>query len=79
MQKAYSRINWENEPSLNTPLGANNLNKMDSALDVIDNRVLSLYGYEGRVQASEKNAKASEVNAKTSENNAKESEELARE
>ena len=79
MQKAYSRINWKNEPSLDTPLGANNLNKMDSALDVIDNRVLSLSGYEGRVQASEKNAKASEVNAKTSENNAKESEELARE
>ena len=79
MQKAYSRINWKDEPSLDTPLGANNLNKMDSALDVIDNRVLSLSGYEGRVQASEKNAKASEVNAKTSENNAKESEELARE
>jgi hypothetical protein len=79
MQKAYSRINWKNEPSLDTPLGANNLNKMDGALDVIDNRVLSLSGYEGRVQASEKNAKTSETNAKTSETNAKQSELLAKE
>lgn len=79
MQKAHSRINWENLPSINTPLGANNLNKMDKALDVIDDRVLSLYGYEGRVAQSEKNAKASETNAKTSETNAKQSELKAKE
>ena len=79
MQKAHSRINWENLPSINTPLGANNLNKMDKALDVVDDRVLSLYGYEGRVAQSEKNAKESEANAKTSETNAKQSELKAKE
>lgn len=72
MQKAYSRINWENAPSENTPLGANNLNKVDMALNTIDDRVLSLYGYESRVAASEKNAKTSETNAKESELLAKE-------
>ncbi len=79
MQKAYSRINWENEPSENTPLGANNLNKVDMALNTIDDRVLSLYGYEGRVAVSEQNAKASENNAKASETNAKQSELKAKE
>lgn len=79
MQKAYSRINWQNEPSTETALGANNLNKVDKALDTIDDRVLSLYGYESRAAESEKNAKESAVNAKTSEENAKESELLAKE
>ncbi len=78
MQKAYSRINWENEPSENTPLGANNLNKVDMALNTIDDRVLSLYGYEGRVAVSEQNAKTSEQNAKASADNAKQSELLAK-
>lgn len=79
MQKAYSRINWHNEPSTETALGANNLNKVDKALDTIDDRVLSLYGYESRAAESEKNAKESEINAKTSETNAKQSELLAKE
>lgn len=42
MDKAYSRIDWENEPSINTPINATNLNRMDNALNVIDNRVISL-------------------------------------
>ena len=40
--KTYSRINWENKPSTNTALGAANLNKMDLALNEIDNRVVTL-------------------------------------
>lgn len=78
MQKVYQRIKWENDPSTNTPLGANNLNKMDYALDQVDDRVVALSGYETRVIQSETNAKQSENNAKTSERNAKASEELAK-
>lgn len=42
MNKAYNRINWENYPSDSTPLNENNLNKMDVAIDEVDNRVISL-------------------------------------
>ena len=42
MQKTYSRINWENYPSENTPLNESNLNRMDSAVDEIDDRVIAL-------------------------------------
>lgn len=70
MQKVYSRINWENEPSTNTPLSEDNLNKIDYALDKIDDRVVQLGGYQDRVAQSEKNAKTSETNAKISENKA---------
>lgn len=42
MNKAYSRINWENYPSTATPLNETNLNKLDFATDEIDNRVISL-------------------------------------
>lgn len=42
MQKAYSRINWENYPSEQTPINESNLNRMDSGLDEIDDRVISL-------------------------------------
>lgn len=42
MNKAYSRIVWENFPSVATPLNESNLNKMDIAIDEIDNRVLNL-------------------------------------
>lgn len=42
MQKAYNRINWENYPSTNSPLNEENLNRMDAALDTIDNRVIDL-------------------------------------
>lgn len=41
MNKAYSRIRWENEPSFATPLNETNLNKMDYSLDEIDNRVVA--------------------------------------
>ena len=42
MNKAHALINWENYPSINTPLNAANLNKLDSSVDVIDNRVVEL-------------------------------------
>ncbi len=40
MQKAYERINWENYPSEKTAVNEPNLNKMDAALDEVDNRVI---------------------------------------
>ena len=42
MNKVYSRINWENEPSTKTPLNEHNLNKIDFAVDEIDNRVIEM-------------------------------------
>lgn len=42
MNKAYSRINWQNQPNTSTALGATNLNKMDIALNSIDDRVITL-------------------------------------
>lgn len=42
MNKAYSRINWENYPSLETPVNEQNLNKIDASLDEVDNRIISL-------------------------------------
>lgn len=41
MNRAYpSRINWENEPSISTPINDVNLNKMDNAIYIIDGRVV---------------------------------------
>lgn len=42
MQKAYNRINWENYPSTETAVNEVNLNRMDYALDEVDNRVITL-------------------------------------
>lgn len=42
MQKAYARINWENYPSEGTPINERNLNKMDAAMDEVDNRVIAM-------------------------------------
>lgn len=41
MNKVYQRINWQNEPSISTPLNETNLNKIDYALDVVDGRVVT--------------------------------------
>ena len=40
MNKIYTRINWENYPSEATALNETNLNKMDLALDEVDNRLI---------------------------------------
>ena len=42
MQKIYSRINWENFPSEKTAVNESNLNKMDSAIDNLDDRVVAM-------------------------------------
>lgn len=42
MLKTYSRINWENYPSEETPLNESNLNRMDFAIDQIDDRVVAI-------------------------------------
>lgn len=42
MQKIYSRINWKNFPSEETAVNETNLNRMDSGLDAIDDRVVAM-------------------------------------
>ena len=42
MNKVYERINWENYPSLVTPINEKNLNKLDFAADALDNRIINL-------------------------------------
>lgn len=42
LSKLYTRINWENEPSVRTPISESNLNAMDSAIDSLDNRVITI-------------------------------------
>ena len=38
---AYKRVNWENLPSTNTPVNADNLNKMDEGIANIDTKINS--------------------------------------
>lgn len=40
MNKVYTRIYWKNEPSSDTPLSETELNKMDYALNEVDNRLI---------------------------------------
>lgn len=42
MNKCYYRIVWENYPSEKTPLNEHNLNRIDVAVDEMDNRIISL-------------------------------------
>ena len=42
MGKYYSRINWQNSPSKTTPISAENLNKMDKAIEDLDNEAAVL-------------------------------------
>lgn len=41
-EKTFSRVRWENFPSVKTPIDETNLNKSDAALNVIDDRVIEL-------------------------------------
>lgn len=41
-KKIFNRINWMNRPSTITPLNATNLNAGDSAVDELDDRILTL-------------------------------------
>lgn len=42
MQKVHSNIDWENYPSVKTPVNGQNLNAMDMSIDQIDDRVIVL-------------------------------------
>lgn len=42
MVKAHSPINWQNSPSVSTPLNETNLNKMDNTIGVLDDRIIVL-------------------------------------
>ena len=42
MNKAFTMFLWENDPSTNTPLSAENLNKVNAAVDTIDERVVAM-------------------------------------
>ena len=42
MAKRYIRINWQNRPSVATPISATNLNKMDKGIDDIDTALNNL-------------------------------------
>lgn len=42
MEKIYEPINWEGFPSKRTPVNADNLNKMDSAINELDNRIVKM-------------------------------------
>ena len=44
MAKVYERINWEDLPSKNTPINAENLNKMDKAINDLDNKIEEMGG-----------------------------------
>ena len=48
MQKIYSRINWENFPSEKTAVNESNLNKMDLAIDNLDDRVVAMDAAKGK-------------------------------
>lgn len=76
-EKVYSRINWENEPSTKSPINEENLNKIDFALNEIDNRTVELSGYESVVIDYSNQAKTSAANALSSETKAKTSEQNA--
>lgn len=44
MEKIYEPIKWKDAPSTETPINAENLNKMDSAIDTLDDRVVEISG-----------------------------------
>ena len=43
MAKRYARLNWQNTPSVATPINATNLNKMDKGIDDLDNAIEAIY------------------------------------
>lgn len=54
MAKVYERINWEDLPSKNTPINAENLNKMDKAIDDLDDKIVELEESSGEGDYLEK-------------------------
>lgn len=61
-QKQYAnRINWKNSPDTSTPLNATNLNKMDNALNYIDEKLFEAIG-GGIVEANPSGSTTSNLN-----------------
>lgn len=54
MNKVYTRIVWENFPSEKTALNETNLNRMDLALDNLDNRVIEMNSTKVSVEQANK-------------------------
>lgn len=42
MEKAFDNFTWKNLPSTETPINATNLNKLNNAIDTIDDRVIAM-------------------------------------
>lgn len=56
MNKIYTRINWKNAPKQETPLNEHNMNKLDKAVNELDDRVVSMDGSITSLQNYEANA-----------------------
>jgi hypothetical protein len=57
--KAYTRINFENYPSTNTPLNATNLNKVDKGIDDLDDLLVTA---RNNIETLQSNATTDEAN-----------------
>ena len=49
MNKLFDFFQWKNEPDTSTPLTAENLNKINNALDDIDDRVIEIRSHVGQI------------------------------
>lgn len=58
MNKIYTRINWKNYPSLETPINEGNLNNMDYTVDQLDNRIISLDNTKVNIDDVQNNIKS---------------------
>lgn len=47
MDKAFDNFQWKNFPSMDTPINATNLNKINDGLDLVDDRVIVLHNSVG--------------------------------
>lgn len=57
--KAYTRVNFENYPSTNTPLNATNLNKVDKGIDDLDDLLVTA---RNNIETLQSNATTDEAN-----------------
>lgn len=65
MDKAFTMFLWENEPSVKTPINETNLNSMNHAINVIDNRVIGLDTSKLSVQTANSMTKDITIDVKT--------------
>lgn len=64
---AYERINWENYPSTNTPLGEDNLNSMDYTIKKHDTTLEAWDGPQGKANKSDLSEISTEIASKASQ------------